>query len=125
MHRNKQSGFTLIEVLVALTIIAIALAAGVQASSTLINSSDRQRESMLAQVCIENVFIEMRLKNLGGKERLSPGETDFECQQAGINYSVALVTNSTLNPQMLRLEATAKNEAGENLLTLSSVLGPP
>ncbi len=125
MHRNKQSGFTLIEVLVALTIIAIALAAGVQASSTLINSADRQRESMLAQVCIENVFIEMRLKNLGGKERLSPGETDFECQQAGINYSVALVTNSTLNPQMLRLEATAKNEMGENLLTLSSVLGPP
>lgn len=63
MH-TQQRGFTLIEVLVALTIIAIALAAGVQASSTLINSADRQRESMLAQVCIENVFVEMRLKNL-------------------------------------------------------------
>ena len=36
MH-TQERGFTLIEVLVALTIIAIALAAGVQASSTLIN----------------------------------------------------------------------------------------
>ena len=124
MH-TQERGFTLIEVLVALTIIAIALAAGVQASSTLINSADRQRESMLAQVCIENVFVEMRLKNLGGRERLSPGNSEFECPQAGINYSVELVTSNTLNPLMLRLEATAKNEAGESLLTLSSVLGPP
>lgn len=41
MHTQPR-GFTLIEVLVALTIIAIALAAGVQTSSTLINSADRR-----------------------------------------------------------------------------------
>ena len=48
--KRKQLGFTLIEVLVALAVIAVALAAGVQASGALLANTERQRESVLNQL---------------------------------------------------------------------------
>ena len=36
-HRGSAAGFTLVEVLVALAIVAVALAAGLRASSALLN----------------------------------------------------------------------------------------
>ena len=47
-------GFTLIEVLVALGIVAIALVAGLQASAALTNNAQRQTDALLAQMCAEN-----------------------------------------------------------------------
>ena len=53
-------GFTLIEVLVALGIVAIALIAGTQATMALTRNAQRQSDVMLAQICAENELINPR-----------------------------------------------------------------
>ena len=54
-------GFTLIEVLVALSIVAVALAAGTQAMQALTSNAARQSDVLLAQLCAENELIKIRL----------------------------------------------------------------
>ena len=51
--RLTQRGFTLVEVLVALAIVAIALMAGVQATASLTRYAQRQSDMVLAQLCAE------------------------------------------------------------------------
>ena len=123
--KRRQLGFTLIEVLVALAIIAVALAAGVQASGALLANTERQRESVLAQLCIENAFTELRLKSMMGGGRPPVGEQTSSCEQAGISYTVVINVASTPNPNMVRLDAAVKTTEDQQIITLSSVLGPP
>ena len=53
----RARGFTLVEVLVALGIVAIALLAGSQASNALVRNSARQTDITLAHVCAENALV--------------------------------------------------------------------
>ena len=57
-----QRGFTLVEVMVALAITAIALAAGLQASSALTRNAGRQSQVLQAQLCAHNALVQMRLQ---------------------------------------------------------------
>ncbi|MBC7393639.1 MAG: prepilin-type N-terminal cleavage/methylation domain-containing protein, partial [Variovorax sp.] len=58
---GSSRGFTLIEVLVALAIVAIALAAGTQATMALTRNAQRQSDVLLAQLCVENELVKARL----------------------------------------------------------------
>lgn len=121
----KARGFTLVEVLVALAVIAVALSAGVQASNTLLNNTERQRESVLAQLCIENAFTELRLKSMTGGGRPPVGEQTFACEQAGLAYKVVVTVGGTPNPNIVRLDAAVFTANEQQIMTLASVLGPP
>ena len=55
------AGFTLIEVMVALGITAVALVAGTQATSALVRHAQRQSDSLLAQLCADNELVRLRL----------------------------------------------------------------
>ena len=54
-------GFTLIEVLVALGIVAIALTAGLRATAALTDNAMRQSDILLAHLCAENELVKARL----------------------------------------------------------------
>lgn len=60
-RERRTGGFTLIEILVALAVVAITLAAGVQATSALTRAATRQSDQWLAQLCAENEFARLRL----------------------------------------------------------------
>ena len=60
-RRGQADGFTLIEVLVALGIVAIALTAGLKATTALTNNAMRQSDILLAHICAENELIKARL----------------------------------------------------------------
>ena len=114
----RAAGFTLIEVLVALGIVAVALAAGVRATAALTNNAERQASQLLAQLCAENALIAVRL----AKQMPAVGDNIVTCEQAGRSFVVKLSAMATPNPNFLRVEARVR-DGDIARLTLSTVVG--
>lgn len=118
-RRCVHRGFTLIEVLVALTITAIALAAGAQASNALTRNAQRQSDLLLAQICAENELVKLRLATV-----VPPfGEMGSVCEQAGVPLGVTVSTMPTLNPAFRRVDVQVRDAQQWPLLRLSTVIG--
>ena len=111
-------GFTLIEVLVALAIVAITLGAGINAAGALANNAERLAQVSEAQWCADNMLTGLRLAH----QSLSVGDSDFSCEQLGRSYRGKLVIRPTPNPNFRRVDAVMNNAIGQPLLTLSTVL---
>ena len=115
---SPQSGFTLIEVLVALAIVAIALLAGGKAMNALTQTAGRQSDVMLAQICAENQLIAARLS----QQLPGLGTTSVACEQAGRMFDVRVGVFATPNPDFRRIDAHVFS-GGAPLLRLSTIVG--
>ena len=115
---QRRAGFTLIEVLVALTIVAITLGAGIRAAGALTGNTQRLADVSAAQWCADNQLTALRLSGL------TPpiGDSDFGCVELGQNYRGKLVVRPTPNPQFVNVEAQLADEAERPILNLSTVL---
>ena len=116
---RSANGFTLVEVLVAVAIVAITLAAGLKAAGALTDNAQHLSEIVNAQWCADNALTNLRLS----KQFPGVGDTDFSCNQMGRDYSGRIVTRPTPNPNFRRVDAVMLTDAGEPMLTLSTVLG--
>ena len=116
--KREAAGFTLIEVLVALAIVAIALAAGLQATSALTSNALRQSTVLLAHICAENTLVAARLA------RTLPdiGDSTVACPQADRDFSVAVGVRPTPNPNFRRIDAQVY-DGNTPILRLSTVIG--
>jgi general secretion pathway protein I len=117
--RASNQGFTLLEVLVALAVTALALGAGLRAAGMLTDNAQRLGDVLAAQWCADNQLTELRL------QRAFPGvgDSDFSCEQLGRTYRGKLVTRPTPNPTFRRVDAVMSDEQGLPLLTLTTILG--
>ena len=111
-------GFTLIEVLVALGIVAVALAAGVRATGSLTRNAERQTDLLLAHLCAENALVAVRLS----RQMPAVGDNTSACEQAGRTLAVQLAVQATPNPNFLRVEAQVL-DGQSRILSLSTVVG--
>lgn len=119
---RRPRGFNLIEVMVALAVVAIALLAGIQASNALVRTAERQDVQWLAQVCAENELARLRLS----RQLPDTGETESTCDQLGRAFRVRLRVQPTPNPNFRRVDAdveTLDDADTVRLLTLSTVTG--
>lgn len=74
---QRQSGFTLIEILVALSIVAVALAAVIQSTGNAINHSGHLRDKIFAQWVADNLFSEIRSLNQFPATGTTKGKTEM------------------------------------------------
>lgn len=112
------SGFTLVEVLVALAIVAVALMAGLQASSALTHNAQRQSDILLAQLCAENELVKTRLS----RQMPAIGDSTQSCEQAGRTLTVAVAVRPTPNPTFRRVDAQVL-DGSTPVLRLSTIVG--
>jgi len=118
LRSSRVRGFTLIEVLVALAIVAITLGAGIKAAGALANNAERLTDVSIAQWCADNQLIGLKLAH----PTLSIGDTDFSCEQIGRTYKGKLVVRPTPNPNFRRVDAQIFTDAGSPVLSISTVL---
>lgn len=115
---SHRRGFTLVEVLVALGIVALALAAGMRASASLTRNAERQSEQLLAQLCAENALISVRL----AKQMPAVGDNVSVCEQAGRSFNVRLSVRPTPNANFLRVDAQVL-EGDNQIHSLATIVG--
>ena len=115
---TRDRGFTLVEVLVALGIVAIALVAGLRASAALTSNAQRQSDVLLAHICAENQLVAMKL----AKQLPSVGDSDQACRQAGQDFNVHIKVAPTPNPSFRRVDAQVFT-GHVPVLRLSTVMG--
>jgi general secretion pathway protein I len=114
----KVKGFTLIEVLVALAILAISLMAGLRAASSMTNNAQRQWQVLLAQVCADNAMQQLRLS----PQFANVGEQTQECPQAHFKFKVVTTVATTPNPSFRRVDAQVLDDQTP-VLRITTVLG--
>ena len=111
-------GFTLIEVLVALAVVAVTLGAGIKAAGALTNNAVRLADVTSAQWCADNQLTALKLT----RQFPPVGDADFGCEQLGQSYRGKLVTRPTPNPNFRRVDAQIADADGHPVLLLSTIL---
>ncbi|MDE2366548.1 MAG: type II secretion system minor pseudopilin GspI [Betaproteobacteria bacterium] len=93
-------GFTLIEVLVALAVIAIALMAALRAAGMGMDNVSALRVRLFAGWVAENVLAEQRAR----EEWLPPGTYDGSAQQGGVDFTWREKVSETPNTTFRRVD---------------------
>jgi general secretion pathway protein I len=115
---GQATGFTLIEVLVALAIVALALMTGMKLSGALTFNAQRQSDVLLAHLCADNALHQLRLS----QQLPGVGESRVPCPQAERQFEVALTVRSTPNPAFRRVDAQVL-DAHTPILRVATVMG--
>jgi general secretion pathway protein I len=96
------SGFTLLEVLVALVIVGTALGASLRAVGSLTQNSSDLRASMMAAWSAENRLAQIRLAH----EWPALGQRRFDCPQGELHLVCEENVYTTPNPFFRRVEVS-------------------
>lgn len=99
-RRSRTAGFTLVEILVAVVILAVALAATTRAASVATDGALETRHRLLATWAAENRVAEMRAR------RLFPtaATTRYEATQGGFALVIHESVSDTANPMIRKVD---------------------
>jgi len=111
-------GFTLVEVLVALTIVAVALMASLRATASMSTSALDLRQRTLALWSAENRLAQIRIQG----EFPNQGRRSFDCSQAEVQLVCDEDVFATPNPQFRRVEISVYPTEGARV-RLSRLVG--
>lgn len=111
---NRSVGFTLIEILVAVAILAIALAATSRAASVATDGALETRQRLLATWAAQNRVAELRARRLFPP----PATTRLSTQQGNLALVMEEAVSDTPNPTIRKVEiAVARAAAPERIVT--------
>jgi len=117
---RRTTGFTLLEVLVALVIVGTALGACLRAVGSLTQNSNGLRASMMAIWSAENRLSQIRL------EKLFPevGTSSVDCSQDELPLTCSEEVLATPNPAFRRVEVSVfdSREPQRRIIKLSQIV---
>jgi general secretion pathway protein I len=102
MRPARQSGFTLLEVLVALVIVGTALGAALRAVGSLASNGSGLRSSMMATWSAENRLVQIRID----KSFPEIGKRSFACPQADLHLICEEEVRITPNPRLREINVS-------------------
>ncbi|NIV18166.1 MAG: type II secretion system minor pseudopilin GspI [Woeseiaceae bacterium] len=125
MRYRQKAGFTLIEVLVALVIVALSLTAVAASMSQMIDAANGMRDRTYASWIAQNKIAEMRLANVVPDVTSTTGELQF----AGTDWSWEAVVSdlSELGIENLyRVDVTVSYpDSDSSIRTVTGFIGEP
>ena len=119
---SPQAGFTLIEVLVALAIIAVAMSAAVRVAGLMTQSSGVLRDRSIAMIAAQSRMAELRLEG-----RLPMGVKAIECDQGRLLLRCEQVIGGAENGRLLKVGVQVFDRSQERppLARLETLLSRP
>ncbi|WP_085695868.1 type II secretion system minor pseudopilin GspI [Pseudomonas sp. B26(2017)] len=120
--RSREAGFTLIEVMVALAIIAVAMSAAVRVAGLMTQSSGVLRDRSIAMIAAQSRMAELRLEG-----RLPMGVKAVECDQGRLLLRCEQVIGTAENGRLLKVGVQVFNRSQEAppLARLETLLSRP
>ena len=120
---RRARGFTLVEILVALAIIAVALAAGMRALAQATDSAGALKQRTLALWVAQNRVAAASLESPWP----APGQRDGSAVEAGVSFTFRETISATPNPAFRKIDVTvAAPDAPDYVLArLAGFLGNP
>ncbi|MCH4898102.1 type II secretion system minor pseudopilin GspI [Pseudomonas sp. B707] len=119
---SPQAGFTLIEVLVALAIIAVAMSAAVRVAGLMTQSSGVLRDRSIAMIAAQSRMAELRLEG-----RLPMGVKAMECDQGRLLLRCEQVIGGVENGRLLKVgvQVFDRSQDAPPLARLETLLSRP
>jgi len=115
-------GFTLIEVMVALTIVALSLTAVAASMSQMIDAGNTMRDRTYASWIAQNRIAELRLLATTPDVGTSNGEVEY----ANADWSWRAVVSETGVEDLYRIDVEVSFAGSEDIIrTVSGFVGPP
>lgn len=119
---DRAAGFTLIEILIAVAILAVALAATTRAASVATDGAFETRHRLLATWAAQNRVAELRAR------RIFPpaATTRLEARQGGLALVIEETVADTPNPTIRRVELSVADarDPGRTLARLTAYVSP-
>ena len=122
MPRKTSRGFTLIEVMVALTIVALSLTAVTAAMSQMIDAGNTMRDRTYASWIAQNRIAELRLSSTTPDVGNSNGEVEY----ANAEWAWRAVVSETGVDDLYRIDVEVSFAGSEYVIrTVTGFVGPP
>ncbi|KAA8742152.1 type II secretion system protein GspI [Pseudomonas koreensis] len=117
--RSRENGFTLIEVLVALAIIAVAMSAAVRVAGLMTQSSGVLRDRSVAMIAAQTRMAELRLEG-----RLPIGLKAQDCDQGRLLLRCEQAIATAENGRLLKvgIQVFVRNQDAPPLARLETFL---
>ncbi|MGI9235334.1 MAG: type II secretion system minor pseudopilin GspI [Woeseiaceae bacterium] len=122
IRQGKEIGFTLIEVMVALTIVAFSLTAMAASMNQMIDAANSMRERTYASWIAQNKIAELRLSNVTPEVSSTSGEVDY----ANTQWTWRAVVSETGIDSFYRVDISVSLTGSDyNIRTVTGFIGEP
>lgn len=120
--RSRRGGFTLVEVMVALAIASLALAAVAAAISQMVSAASSIRERTYASWIAQNRLAEMRLANVIPEVSTTSGEVEY----AALEWEWRATVSETEVENLFRVDVEVSHAGTDDIVrTVTGFIGEP